>query len=62
MFLIWMALVITTMEEALKEEFPEIETEIPSYVNDLQGGLCIWDKDIARTATWRQCCSWQIRQ
>jgi len=47
-FLIWMAPIITRMGEALNEQFLHVEIEIPSYVDDLHGGICIWDKNFTK--------------
>jgi len=43
-FLIWMAPIITKMEEALKAKWPSFDLELPSYVDDLYLGVSIWDK------------------
>jgi len=43
-FLIWIAPIITKMEETLKAKWPSFDLELPSYVNDLHLGVSIWDK------------------
>jgi len=43
-FLIWMAPIITKMDEALKAKWPSFDLELPSYVDDLHLGVSIWDK------------------
>jgi len=47
-FLIWMAPIMTKMEEALKREWPCWDLELPSYVDDLQLGVSIWQRGMAR--------------
>jgi len=47
-FLIWMAPIITKMEEALKSKWPSFDLELPSYVDDLHLRVSIWDKIKAR--------------
>jgi len=48
-FLIWMAPIITKMEEALKRYWPMFNLEIPSYVDDLYLGVSIWERIMARS-------------
>jgi len=43
-FLIWMAPIITKMEERLKAKWPSLDLEHPSYLDDLHLGVSIWDK------------------
>jgi len=40
-FLIWMAPIITKMEEALKAKWPSFDLELPSYMEDLHLGVSI---------------------
>jgi len=47
-FLIWMAPIITKMEEALKNRWPTFDLELPSYVDDLHLGASIWERIMAR--------------
>jgi len=47
-FLIWMAPIITKMEEALKNRWPTFDLELPSYVVDLHLGVSIWERIMAR--------------
>jgi len=47
-FLIWMAPIITKMEEALKNRWPTVDLELPSYVDNLHLGVSIWDRIMAR--------------
>jgi len=47
-FLIWMAPIITKMEEALKLEWPCFDLELPSYVDNLYLGVSIWKREKAR--------------
>jgi len=47
-FLIWMAPIITKMEEALKNRWPTFDLELPSYVDDLHLGVSIWERIMAR--------------
>jgi len=47
-FLIWMAPIITKMEEALHKEWPALDLELPLYVDDLHLGVSIWDRHMAR--------------
>jgi len=50
LFLIWIAPIITKMETALEGKFAEkrAEIEMPSYFDDLQGGIYIWEPDVAK--------------
>jgi len=43
-FLIWMAPIITKMEEALRKHWPTFDLELPSYVEDLHLGVSIWER------------------
>ena len=56
LFLIWMAPIITKMETALRERFQvkRAEIEIPSYIDDLQSGIYIWEPDVAERCNMRQ--------
>jgi len=47
-FLIYMAPIITKMEEALKNQWPTFDLELPSYVDDLHFGVSIWERVMAR--------------
>jgi len=47
-FLIWMAPIITKMEEALKNRWPTFDLELPSYVDDLHLGVSIWERIMAQ--------------
>ena len=47
-FLIWMALILEEMEQEVKE-YTVVKVELPSYVDDIYVGLCIWDKIEAKT-------------
>jgi len=47
-FLIWMAPIITKMEEALKNRWPTLDLELPLYVDDLHLGVSIWERVMAR--------------
>jgi len=47
-FLIWMPLIITKMEEALKNRWPAFDLELPSYVDDLHLGVSRWERIMAR--------------
>jgi len=40
-FLIWMAPIITKMEEVLKNRWPTFDLELPSYVDNLHLGVLI---------------------
>ena len=48
--LYWIAPIITKMETALEGKFMEkkVEIEMPSYVDDLQGGIYIWEPDVIK--------------
>jgi len=50
LFLIWIAPIITKIETALEGKFAgkRAEIEMPSYVNDLQGGIYIWEPDMTK--------------
>jgi len=50
LFLIWIVPIITKMETALEGKFAgkRVEIEMPSYVDDLQGGIYIWEPDMAK--------------
>jgi len=43
-FIIWMAPIITKMEEALKTRWPTLDLDLPSYVNDVHLGVPIRDQ------------------
>jgi len=47
-FLIWMAPIITKIVEALKNQWPTFDLELPSYVDDLHLRVSIWERIIAR--------------
>jgi len=47
-FLIWMTLIITKIEEALKDRWPTFDLEVPSYAADLYLGVSIWERIMAR--------------
>ena len=47
-FLIWMASIITKMEEALKNRRPTFNLELTLYVDDLHLGVSIWKTIAAR--------------
>ena len=47
-FLIWMAPIITKMEEALKNRWPTFDLELPSYVDDLHLVVSIWERIMAQ--------------
>jgi len=47
-FLIWMAVIITKIEEALKREWQCGDLEQPSYVDDLHLGVSIWLQEMAQ--------------
>jgi len=47
-FLIWMAPIITKMEEALKNKWLIWDLELPSYVDYLHRGVSIWDRITAK--------------
>jgi len=48
-FLIWMAPIISKMEEALNNRWPMLDFELPLYVADLHLGVSIWDQTQARS-------------
>ena len=50
LFLIWIVPIITKMETVLEVKFvrKRAEIEMPSYIDDLQGGIYIWEPDIAK--------------
>jgi len=47
-FLIWLALIITKMQEALNAKWPSWDLELLSYVDDLHLGVSIWYKIAAK--------------
>ena len=50
LFLIWIAPIIAKMETAMERKFvgKRAEIEMPSYIDDLQGGIYIWEPDVAK--------------
>jgi len=43
-----MALIITKMETALRIKFPRADIAMSSYMDDLRGGIYIWDAGAAK--------------